>query len=179
MADPRIRSGGRHFADERHLPCAAYAERIAMPTMGRMLLAMKGEQHRINRALVSRAFLPHAIERRVGDLLAPVANQVIDDFGARRELDLVADFTHRFPFNVISRMLGIPVSDETQVMKWVFLLLRFPWEPDRKFDDVLPAIDYREPKRTGARCRGRFSVSIGRGPRLEMSIGALRVRFRP
>ena len=43
------------FADEKRLPAAAAYERTGMPAMGRILTAMRGEQHRVNRALAGGA----------------------------------------------------------------------------------------------------------------------------
>ena len=40
----------RTFADEKQLPAAAAYEKTGMPAMGRILMAMRGEQHRVNRA---------------------------------------------------------------------------------------------------------------------------------
>lgn len=117
------------FSDDERLPSAPGYERISMPSMGRTMQCMKGDEHRINRALVAAAFQPAAIRRLSGDLLAPLANGIIDGFRDRRELDLVAEYTHRYPFSVISHMLGIPVADEKRVMEWVYGVLRFPWEP--------------------------------------------------
>src|ERR1019366_2354583 len=62
------------FADEKRLPAAAAYERTGMPAMGRILTAMRGEQHRVNRALAGGALLPGAIRRATETLLVPLAN---------------------------------------------------------------------------------------------------------
>lgn len=119
------------FGDDVKLPSAPGYERISMPSMGRTMQTMKGEEHRINRALVAGAFQPAVIRRMAGELLVPLANGIIDGFRGRDRLDLVPEYTHRYPFSVISHMLGIPIPDEKQVMEWVYGVLRFPWEPEK------------------------------------------------
>jgi len=116
------------FADEKRLPAADAYERTGMPSMGRILMAMRGEQHRVNRALAGSALLPGAIRRATEKLLVPVANALIDQFGVRREIDLVAAYTRRYPFNVISGLLGVPIEDEARINGWLDRLIRLQWD---------------------------------------------------
>jgi cytochrome P450 len=118
----------RTFADEKQLPAAAAYEKTGMPAMGRILMAMRGEQHRVNRALAGGALLPGAIRRATERLLVPVANALIDAFGDRRELDLVESYTERYPFNIISGLLGVPVADEARIGGWLSRLIRLQWD---------------------------------------------------
>jgi len=119
------------YADEENLPAAAAYRRHSEPTMGRTLLAMEGEEHRVHRLLMSAAFKPAAIRRAVDSILLPTANELVDAFGERRALDLVAEFSHRFPFYVITRLLGIPDTHHAQLVDWVEGLFSFPWDPER------------------------------------------------
>ena len=119
------------FSDDVKLPSAPGYERISMPSMGRTMQAMKGEEHRINRALVAGAFQPAVIRKAATEMLVPLANSMIDGFAGRRQLDLVPEYTHRYPFGVISNLLGIPIDDEKRVMDLVYGVLRFPWEPEK------------------------------------------------
>lgn len=118
----------RTFADEKRLPAAAAYEKTGMPAMGRILMAMRGEQHRVNRALAGSALLPGAIRRAAERLLLPVANALIDGFGDRRELDLVEAYTQRYPFNIISGLLGVPVADEARINGWLGRIIRLQWD---------------------------------------------------
>ena len=118
------------FSDDVKLPSAPGYERISMPSMGRTMQAMKGEEHRINRALVAGAFQPAVIRRQTTEMLVPLANRLIDGFAGRSPLDLVSEYTHRYPFSVISSLLGISVTDEKKVMEYIYGVLRFPWEPE-------------------------------------------------
>jgi len=119
------------YSDEAGLPAAPAYERHTLPIEGRTLLVMTGEEHRINRALFASAFQPAAIRRLAEEALVPIANRLIDEFKGQEPVDLAAAYARRYPFNVISHMLAIPVGDERQVTDWVFAMLRYFWEPER------------------------------------------------
>jgi cytochrome P450 len=120
---------GRAFRDPRQFPAAAANLRYSLPVQGRTLLCMEGEEHRIHRALVADAFQPQAVQGLLGAVLRPLAHELIDGFGARRELDLVAAYCHRYPLRVIARLLGIPAADEEQLFAWVRGLFDYPFNP--------------------------------------------------
>jgi cytochrome P450 len=95
---------------------------------------MRGEQHRVNRALAGGALLPGAIRRATETLLVPVANGLIDEFGDRRSLDLVEAYTRRYPFNIISRLIGVPIEDEAKIDGWLNKVIRYQWEPEQALE---------------------------------------------
>jgi cytochrome P450 len=113
------------FMDEAHFQSAAIQEPLVGPT----LQSMTGEQHRLNRGLLSFAFTPAGISDLVDTLVEPLAHELLEETSGEAEFDLVADFTRRFPAAVITRMLGIPVHDEKQFLDWALALLQFPWDP--------------------------------------------------
>lgn len=121
---------GRAFRDPKQFPAAAANLRYSLPVQGRTLLCMEGEEHRIHRALVAEAFQPKAVQAHVGRLLVPLAHELIDAFGARRTLDLVAEYCHRYPLRVIARLLGIPAKNEAQLFGWVRGLFDYPFHPE-------------------------------------------------
>jgi cytochrome P450 len=121
---------GRAFRDPVRFPAAAANLRYSLPVQGRTLLCMEGEEHRIHRALVAEAFQPKAVQAHVGALLRPLANELIDSFGARRSLDLVQAYCHRYPLQVIARLLGIPAANEDQLFGWVRGLFDYPFNPE-------------------------------------------------
>lgn len=120
----------RAFRDSEHFPSSAAYTRIAMPTMGRTLQCIEGEEHRIKRALVSGSFLPIAVRSQTESLLRPLAHRLIDGFEGRSELDLVEAYCHRYPLQVITGLLGIPADDERQLIAWIHGLFLYPWDPD-------------------------------------------------
>jgi cytochrome P450 len=118
------------YADDTTLPAAAAYRRHSEPVQGRTLLAMEGNEHRVNRLLVSRAFNPPAIRQLAEDVLVPLANEIVDGLQPGKQFDLVDAYMHRYPFSVITRMLGIPMEDQQQLVEWVDGLFAFPWDPE-------------------------------------------------
>jgi cytochrome P450 len=111
------------FKDEATFPAAEFYGHVVTEVMGRNLQCMRGEEHRINRALVSPAFRQRLMPGLVAPLLEPVAHELIDRFEGRGEAELVAEFTSRYPFTVICRLLGIPQRSEDEVKRWALGLL--------------------------------------------------------
>ena len=120
----------RAYPDEENLPAGPAYERHTVPIEGRTILAMTGEEHRIHRALVQGAFQPGAIRRLMDTALVPIANALIDKFSGRDHADIAAEFARVYPFSVISHMLSIPIEDEKDVIDWVFMMLRYFWQPE-------------------------------------------------
>lgn len=118
------------FADEQHFEAAASYQEIALPSMGRTMQAMSGEEHRINRGLVSGSFFPAQIRALAESLVIPVAEELLDKLKGKDEVDFVTEFTRPYPFTVISRMLGLPVTDQEQMLEWAVKLIDYPWDPE-------------------------------------------------
>ncbi|HSB95082.1 MAG TPA: cytochrome P450 [Spongiibacteraceae bacterium] len=117
------------FADEVHFQSAATYMIHGEPSMGRTLQTMAGEEHRINRGLVSRAFFPAEVRSQIESLIEPVANELLDAIEGRDELDIIPAFSRPFPFRVITRLFGIPVKDEPKLLEWALKLIDYPWDP--------------------------------------------------
>ncbi|RNL60391.1 cytochrome P450 [Nocardioides marmoriginsengisoli] len=74
------------------------------------------------RKLVSRGFTP----KRVADLeprIREISDQYLDAAVARGSFDWIGDFAGKFPMDVISEMLGVPVSDRDEVRTYADLLV--------------------------------------------------------
>jgi cytochrome P450 len=111
------------FMDEETFPAADFYGQVVTDVLGRNLQCMRGEEHKRNRALVSPSFRQRLMPALAEPLLAPVAHELIDRFEADGEADLVADFTTRYPFIVINRLLGLPVHSEEEVRRWALTML--------------------------------------------------------
>jgi cytochrome P450 len=109
--------------DEETFPSAAFYGDLVTDVLGRNLQCMYGDEHRLNRALVSPAFRQRLMPGLVTPLLEPVAHELIDRFEAQGSADLVADFTHKYPFIIILRMLGLPPTAEEDVERWALGML--------------------------------------------------------
>ena len=111
------------FRDEDTFPAAAFYGTTVTEVLGRNLQCMQGEEHRLNRALVSPAFRQRLMPGLVQPLLEPVAHELVDRFEPDGRADLVADFTGRYPFIVITRLLGLPRHSEAEVKRWAMGML--------------------------------------------------------
>lgn len=85
----------------------------------RMFLLLDPPDHTRLRRAVARVFTPVAIR----ELRALIANAVEDLLGARRQLDVVADFAQPLPLRVIAELLAVPVCDRPQLAAWSRVLV--------------------------------------------------------
>jgi cytochrome P450 len=119
---------------------------ISAPSMGMTLQTMSGEKHRIARASVAAPFLPASVRSYVEKLIEPIAHELMDRIEGQREVEFVQAFTRPYPFTVITRLLGIPVSDEAMLLESAVKLIDFPWDPEGAlkskgaFDDYMTRI---------------------------------------
>ena len=148
----------RAYRDSEHFPSSASYTRIAMPTMGRTIQCMEGEEHRIKRALVSGALLPASVRKHTEALLRPLAHRLIDGFAGKKALDLVEEYCHRYPLQVITGLLGIPADDEQQLIAWIHGLFLYPWDPDGALKAKEAITEYLLPILHERRARPRDDV---------------------
>jgi cytochrome P450 len=118
------------FTDEEHFASEAFYRKSAEPSMGRNMQAMKGAQHRANRGLVSRSFLPRRVASYIEGPITEEAIRRVDALASEPEVDLVERFARPFPFSVIMRLLGLPVEDEPLFLEWALKLIDYPWDPE-------------------------------------------------
>lgn len=100
------------------------------PFMGEVILAKNGEEHSQHRNLVSTAFRPSAVARWERELIGPTIHALIDDFLPRGRADLVAEVTRRYPVRVIAGILGVPLVDQDQFMRWAEAINIGPMAPE-------------------------------------------------
>lgn len=118
------------FKDDDTFPASAIYPMTTGPVLGKTLQCMAGTEHRKNRSLISPPFRRKVVAEYIQPLLEPLAHELIDRFADRGTADLVAEFTTRYPVLLISRLIGLPVTDEAQVHKWAHDLFYFPFDPD-------------------------------------------------
>src|SRR5690349_13867900 len=75
-----------------------------------MMLTMDPPRHTKLRHLVSKGFTPRRVAR-LGDHVADMAREIVDDVAERGECDFVADVAGALPSYVIAELLGIPLTD--------------------------------------------------------------------
>ncbi|WP_336081902.1 cytochrome P450 [Nocardia sp. SSK8] len=134
------------FKDEATFPAAAIYRMTTGPVLGKTLQCMEGTEHRIARGVATPPFRRAKVADYLEPLLEPLAHELIDRFASRGSADLVAEFTTKYPVLVISRLLGLPIEDETVVHRWAHDLFYFPLDPEaalrasREFTDYVTPI---------------------------------------
>ncbi len=103
------------FADEEHFASQAFYQVHVEPSQGRTLQAMAGDEHRRNRGLVSRSFVPRRVAGYVAGVITEEAVRSVEALAGNASVDLVERFARPFPFAVITRLLGLPVEDQTRI----------------------------------------------------------------
>ncbi len=111
------------FKDEDTFPSKAFYSNVVTDVLGYNIQCMYGDEHRRNRALASPTFRARLVQEIVTPVLEPVANELVDRFEARGEADLVGEFTNKYPFSIILRMLGLPQTSEEDVTRWALGML--------------------------------------------------------
>jgi cytochrome P450 len=102
----------------------AHDDAIPVP---KVIISMDPPEHEKMRKLVSKVFTPRAISA-LEDMVREKVYERIDALSAE-SFDVVADFSARFPNEVITTMLGVPKEDRDQIRHWLdLLLLRRPGE---------------------------------------------------
>ena len=99
------------------------------PFMGPILLGMDGEEHTAYRKLVSPAFRQSALARWETDLVEPIVAELLDGIAPLGRADLVADFTARFPTQVIAGIMGVPIEDADRFQTWAQRVNSGPLDP--------------------------------------------------
>ncbi len=133
------------MADDETFPSAAAYLRHSAPSMGKTIQCMEGQEHRRNRGLVSKAFRPRLMKDFVESFLTPVAHQLVDAIAARGEAELVSDYTTRYAFTVITRLLDFPPTDFAQLKRWGDGLIDFPWNPEFALQASREFVAYLKP----------------------------------
>jgi cytochrome P450 len=118
------------FSDSHRFPPHRMYQASFEPVVGESFISMpEPERHRVYRKLATPAFRSRAIRNYEQEGLAALAHELLDALETREEFDLVADFTARFPYLVISRLLGLPRDGEAEFHRWALGLLRFREDP--------------------------------------------------
>ena len=117
------------FRDETLFSARAIQTANTFPVMGRNMMGMEGDEHRLNRALVSPHFKLRLMPGVVEEMVQPLCHALVDGFAHRGEVDLVREFNQRLPLVAICRILGIPPEDDERLARWAMALIHYPWDP--------------------------------------------------
>ena len=133
------------FMNEPDLPAAAFYNHYTTPWLGRIVSAMRGDEHRVHRSFFGHPLMPGRVRKAVNDVLLPTINGLIDGFGSRRKIKFVSEFSSQLPFRVITGMLDLPAADNDMIREKVHKLFMFPWDPDGSTKVRLEMMDYLLP----------------------------------
>ncbi|WP_019630113.1 cytochrome P450 [Actinomadura atramentaria] len=95
------------------------------PVHGRTILQLSGREHAVRRALVAPAFRGAELQERFLPVIERNSAALIDGFRRTGRVDLVADYSTRFPINVIVDMLGLDQADHARFHRWYTAIVAF------------------------------------------------------
>ena len=120
------------FSDNDSFPGHRMYETSFEPAIGKSFISNPDPaEHLRYRRLATPAFRSRAISSYEKEGLASLANELCDEFASLDEFDLVSCFTARFPYLVITRLLGLPREREHEFHDWALALLTFRDDPER------------------------------------------------
>lgn len=109
------------------------------------MLGMDEPVHGRLRSLVSKAFSQKSLARWQDELVARVANSLIDNFAPNGRADLVKEFTFDYPSQIIAGLLGLPEQDYPQFQRWSISLLSWLMNPERGLAAAAALCEYFAP----------------------------------
>jgi cytochrome P450 len=134
LHDPRISSDERK-STRSHTELAAKPKPESYIEEHKPFIFLDPPDHTRLRRLVMREFNPKRVEG-MHDRVIQVVNGLLDAQRDRSShLDIVDDFAHPLPVNVISEMLGVPPEDRPRLEVWVPALIRL-LEPKQRISQA-------------------------------------------
>jgi pulcherriminic acid synthase len=95
------------------------------PVHGRTILQMDGREHSVHRNLIQPAFRGSELTAKFVPVIEANARELIEPWRRDGRVDLVGQFTIRFPINVIVSMLGLDKSDHDRFQRWYHSIMAF------------------------------------------------------
>ena len=87
-------------------------------TFGRNLLGSEGPYHRRIRSIIEPAFRPGAVRPYAGEVIEPLAEELIEGFAGRGTVDLMKEFAEPLSVRVLREVLGLTDIPVEQLMTW-------------------------------------------------------------
>jgi cytochrome P450 len=117
------------FRDVERFPPHLMYEIGIEGAVGRTFISMDEPGHQVFRRLTTPAFRARAVAGYEQETLLELAHEIVDDFAGRGTADLMPELAARFPYLVITRVLGLPRDREAEFHRWALSLLRFRDDP--------------------------------------------------
>jgi cytochrome P450 len=87
-------------------------------TFGKNLLGSEGAYHARIRSIIEPAFRPGAVRSYAGEVIEPIAHQLIDGFVERGHVDLMPAFAEPLSVRVLRQVLGLSEVPVRTLMTW-------------------------------------------------------------
>lgn len=147
------------FRDEVSFPGHRMYQTSFEPAIGASFISDPDPtSHLRTRKLATPAFRSRAVSRFAAEGIAPLAHELLDDLVDRERFDLVAGFTARLPYLVITRLLGLPREREDEFHAWALALLTFRDDPERALEAKAALSDFLTPVVAARRAEPREDV---------------------
>jgi cytochrome P450 len=98
------------FLDPATYSNKVYSRNLGI-SFGKSVSTMDAPEHPRFRKIFQKAFLPNTVAKWGETLVDPVVDGLMDQFAGRGRADLVQEFTHHYPFQIIYRQLALPPED--------------------------------------------------------------------
>ncbi len=111
------------FATQPEPPGEAWLAAVPEPVRAltrmqrRWLLFLDPPTHTRLRGLVHQAFTPRMVQALSGQIERR-ARELLDAALERPSFDLITEFAHPLPVDVIAQILGVPIADRAQFSRW-------------------------------------------------------------
>lgn len=138
------------ISDDEYLSAPEANKVYIGQSMGNVIATMTGEQHRLNRAVVANVFFPKKMRELADTMFIDEARQLVESFAGRQRVDLVSEYTRRYTYNNITRLLGLPREDVAVLEDWADRIMRAFLDMDSAIaagkemgEYLLPIVDER------------------------------------
>ncbi len=74
-------------------------------SFGRTITVMDGDEHKLFRKVLQKAFLPNVVAKWGETVVQPVVDKLMGQFIHTGKADLVSQYAHHFPFQIVYNML--------------------------------------------------------------------------
>ena len=118
LRDPRFSADRRRAQNRYAQEAMAAAEEHGGPiARANTMLSADPPEHTRMRLLISKAFLPRAVEK-LRPHIQDIADELLDAADEPGRLDLLLDFAVPLPMIVIAELMGVPTADRAQFKRW-------------------------------------------------------------
>ena len=118
LRDPRFSADRRGARNRYAQEAMAAAEEHGGPlARANTMLTADPPEHTRMRLLISKAFLPRAVEK-LRPHIQDIADELLDAAQDPGRLDILMDLAYPLPMIVIAELMGVPTEDRAQFKRW-------------------------------------------------------------